>query len=115
MSNQMNIFKSNLLIFANKYKYELNNNPIFRAQFQSMCNSIGIDPLASKKGYWAELLGVGEFYFELAVQIVEICVATRNKNGGLIRLDELLFKIKKKRGLKPEDTSISEYKIINFI
>lgn len=45
-----------------------------------------MDPLASNKGFWAEVLGVGDFYYELAVQIVEICLATRDINGGLMAL-----------------------------
>lgn len=45
-----------------------------------------VDPLASNKGFWAEVLGVGDFYYELAVQIVEICLATRSENGGLMTL-----------------------------
>lgn len=45
-----------------------------------------VDPLASNKGFWAEVLGVGDFYYELAVQIVEICLATRSVNGGLMAL-----------------------------
>ena len=38
---------------------------------------------------WSELLGLGDFYYELGVQIVEACLATRSYNGGLIPLDEL--------------------------
>lgn len=45
-----------------------------------------VDPLASNKGFWAEVLGVGDFYYELAVQIVEICLSTRSVNGGLMAL-----------------------------
>ena len=37
-----------------------------------MCASIGVDPLASGKGFWSEMLGVGDFYYELGVQIVEV-------------------------------------------
>jgi EAP30/Vps36 family len=33
-----------------------------------MCS---VDPLASKKGFWSEVLGVGDFYYELSVQITE--------------------------------------------
>lgn len=29
-----------------------------------MCSSIGVDPLASGKGFWSDLLGVGDFYYE---------------------------------------------------
>ena len=54
-----------------------------------MCASVGVDPLASNKGVWAQLLGFGDFYYELGVQIVEACLATRAYNGGLIDLPAL--------------------------
>lgn len=38
-----------------------------------MCASIGVDPLSSGKGFWS-VLGIGDFYYELAVQIVEVCI-----------------------------------------
>lgn len=47
-------------------------------------SATGVDPLASNKGFWAEVLGVGDFYYELGVKIVDICMATRPVNGGLI-------------------------------
>lgn len=39
--------------------------------WRSMCVicDVGVDPLASNKGFWAQLLGVGDFYYELAVQV----------------------------------------------
>jgi len=36
----------------------------------------------ASKGFWAEMLGVGDFYYELGVQIVEVCLATSHRNGG---------------------------------
>ena len=39
-------------------------NPAFRSQFHEMCTKVGVDPLASNKGFWAELLGIGDFYYE---------------------------------------------------
>ena len=54
-----------------------------------MCANIGVDPLASNKGMWAQLLGFGDFYYELGVQVVEACLATRAVNGGLMDLESL--------------------------
>jgi ESCRT-II complex subunit VPS22 len=48
---------------------EIRADPAFRAQFHAMCASTGVDPLASNKGAWAQLLGFGDFYYELGVQI----------------------------------------------
>ena len=28
----------------------------------------------AKKGFWAQMLGFGDFYYELGVQIVEVCL-----------------------------------------
>ena len=66
---QLKLFKSNLEAFALSHKKEINSNPEFRRQFQQMCADIGVDPISSNKGFWASLLGVGDFYYELAVSI----------------------------------------------
>jgi hypothetical protein len=29
---------------------------------------------AANKGFWGELLGVGDFYYELGIEIIEICI-----------------------------------------
>jgi ESCRT-II complex subunit VPS22 len=69
-----------------------------------MCSAIGVDPLASSSGaggkdgggsFWAQMLGgsVNDFYFELAVKVVEVCGASRQENGGLIGVKEVKDKI----------------------
>ncbi|XP_005106633.1 vacuolar-sorting protein SNF8 [Aplysia californica] len=98
MGKQMEMFKHNLEEFATKHREDIRKDPEFRLQFQEMCASIGVDPLASSKGFWAEMLGVGDFYYELGVQIVEVCMATSKRNGGLIGLDELRRKVEASRG-----------------
>ncbi|CAG8631346.1 29780_t:CDS:2, partial [Racocetra persica] len=98
LKEQLQVFKTNLEEFARKYRKDIRKNPMFRAHFQKMCSNIGVDPLASNKGFWAEFLGVGDFYYELGVQIIEICLSTRGRNGGLIELDELKRQLVKMRG-----------------
>jgi len=73
--------------------------PSPNTQFNKMCAGIGVDPLASNKGFWAQLLGVGDFYYELAVQIIEICLLTRPLNGGLISLSDLTQRVRQRRKL----------------
>ena len=34
-----------------------------------MCASIGVDPLASNKGFWSNMLDIGDFYYELGSNI----------------------------------------------
>lgn len=46
MEKQMMLFSENLEKFAVNHKHQIKSNPIFRQQFQQMCKSVGIDPLA---------------------------------------------------------------------
>jgi len=98
IENQLEVFKKNLEAFAVKYKDQLKKDPEFRQYFNELCAKIGVDPLVSSKGFWGQLLGVGDFYYELGVQIVEICIQTRPMNGGLMDMDDALVALKKKRG-----------------
>lgn len=41
-------------------------------------------PLKAGKGFWSEMLGVGDFYYELGVQIIEVCLALKHRNGGVL-------------------------------
>ncbi|KAF3955399.1 hypothetical protein ACB098_06G040600 [Castanea mollissima] len=97
MKEQLATFRSQLEEFARKHKNDIRKNPAFRSQFHEMCAKVGVDPLASNKGFWAELLGIGDFYYELGVQIVEICLATRPHNGGLINLQELCILLRQRK------------------
>lgn len=71
--------------FAKKHKNAIQHDPEFRAKFLDMCAPLGVDPLSAEKGFWGNLLGIGEFYFELSVKVAEVCLASRSRNGGIIR------------------------------
>eukprot|EP00058_Branchiostoma_floridae_P006517 XP_002592005.1 hypothetical protein BRAFLDRAFT_79594 [Branchiostoma floridae] len=105
MSKQLETFQKHLEEFATKHKDDIRRNAEFRRQFQEMCAAVGVDPLASGKGFWSEMLGIGDFYYELGVQIVEVCLATKPRNGGK-RGDDLLRAIKKLKVLGSGFTAI---------
>ncbi|OBT62675.1 ESCRT-II complex subunit VPS22 [Pseudogymnoascus sp. 23342-1-I1] len=98
LSTQLSVFRSLLQQFAQTHAKDIRSNPSFRAEFGRMCAAIGVDPLASSSGagrgdggsLWSQLLGgsVNDFYFELAVRVVEVCGATREENGGLMTVGE---------------------------
>jgi len=108
VQEQITQFKENLEKFATKYKKNINKDPAFRKQFNEMCKSIGVDPLTSSKGFWAQLLGVGDFYYELGVQIIEVCMQTREVNGGLIDMDVLVNLLIKNRGPAAKEISAND-------
>jgi ESCRT-II complex subunit VPS22 len=105
VEEQLQLFRINLENFARKYKDNIRKDPSFRREFQIMCAKIGVDPLASTKGFWAEILGVGSFYTELGVQIVDACVSTRALNGGLIEMTCLIDTVQRMRGSNALDIS----------
>lgn len=80
-----------------------------------MCSSIGVDPLAGprKGGWWAEMLGMGDWQYELGVQIVDVCVCTRERNGGVIELGELVRMVSKLRGV--ESGAVTEEDVVRSI
>jgi len=97
LTEQMDAFRINLQEFAGKHKKEIRKNAAFRRQFQEMCAAVGVDPLQSSSNFWTKLLGVGNFYYELAIQIVEVCMATSHRNGGIMGINELLVRVKASR------------------
>jgi len=101
LHSQLDTFRSALLRFATTHRDSIKKDPNFRHAFQQMCATIGVDPLAGprKGGWWAEILGLSDWQYELGVQIVDVCVSTRERNGGLIEMGELVRLVSKLRGV----------------
>lgn len=93
LGSQMNEFRTNLEKFAEKHKKDIKKNGEFRRHFQQMCAVAGVDPLRSSANFWVKLLGVGDFYYELAIQIVEVFLSTNHRNGGIMSIEELLKRV----------------------
>ncbi|CEM37835.1 unnamed protein product [Vitrella brassicaformis CCMP3155] len=91
-------FRLKLQEFALKHRDRINKDPVFRQKFCEMCAAIGVDPLISSRGFWSRLLGVGNFYSELGVQVLTICMATRPQNGGILELSECCHRVRRLRG-----------------
>lgn len=54
-----------------------------------MCAPLGVDPLSTENSFWNKLLGMGDYYYELAVKVAEVCLASRSRNGGIISVQEV--------------------------
>ncbi|WFC99567.1 ESCRT II complex subunit Dot2 [Malassezia yamatoensis] len=103
LRKEISSFRRSLRSFALAHRKDLRQNPEFRHAFQQMCTSMLVDPLAghpsttaagSRLGkvgeLWNDLLGFSDWQHELGVQIVDVCVSTRQKNGGIISMNDLL-------------------------
>lgn len=109
LTQQMELFRTHLQEFASKHKKAIRKDPQFRKEFHSMCASVGVDPLQSSCGFWAKLLGVGDFYYELAIQVVEVCLAASHRTGGFMQIGELLRRVKDSRNVaKVKSTKTTE-------
>jgi ESCRT-II complex subunit VPS22 len=121
LQTQLSVFQSLLHNFALQHGDTIKSNPTFRAEFARMCNAIGVDPLAGsnvkgkngkggKGSWWAQMLDgdVNDFYFELAVRVVEVCRGSRGENGGLIGVEECRERVGKGRGIGG-GIDVSEY------
>ncbi|KAL1975882.1 hypothetical protein VTN31DRAFT_4274 [Thermomyces dupontii] len=104
LQTQLSVFQSLLHSFALEHASTIRSNQTFRAEFARMCHAIGVDPLAASnvkgKGsnggsFWTQILGgdMNDFYFEVAVRVVELCRETRSENGGLISVEECRKKV----------------------
>ena len=110
LQTQLNTFKTSLENFSINHKKDIEDNLEFRNQFTLMCAQIGVDPLSTPKpgsiqGMWSELLGLSDFYTSLAVQIVDICLSSKDLNGGLVNLEDLrrILTYKRKSNISNND------------
>lgn len=116
LQTQLSVFQQLLHQFSITHAKEIRSNPSFRAEFARMCNAIGVDPLVisggslkkpagKESGSWSQMLSGGsagsvhDFYYELAVRVVEVCKATRAENGGMMAVPEIAQRVQKGRGI----------------
>ena len=90
IKTQLQVFQNALITFRKQHAEELRSNPELWAKFNDICRSFGIDPLVISS------LGIGtkaarqEKYNQLALRIIEICRLTKNFNGGILSVQDLL-------------------------
>ncbi|OAA57220.1 ESCRT-2 complex, Snf8 [Cordyceps fumosorosea ARSEF 2679] len=108
LETQLSVFRTLLQQFAQTHAKDIRSDPSFRAQFARMCTAIGVDPLASSSSssssntnssVWGQLLGktVNDFYFDVAVRVVQVCGATRAENGGLVSLAQVRERVSREK------------------
>jgi ESCRT-II complex subunit VPS22 len=129
LQTQLSVFQNLLHSFALEHGSTIKSNPTFRAEFARMCNAIGVNPLTAsnvkRKGprrglvpglgdggsFWTQILGgdMNDFYFEVAVRVVELCRETRSENGGLIGVEECRKRVGKGKAIIGGGLEVSEF------
>ncbi|KAK6202786.1 uncharacterized protein RJT21DRAFT_118863 [Scheffersomyces amazonensis] len=117
LSTQLSVFQSALINFASEHGNEIKSNLEFRNKFTHLCNSIGIDPLELLlyTGSKNSKIRLDNFYIALAVRIIEVCQQTRDLNGGLISIKELLSILKENDSLQINITSNEIEKSLSYL
>jgi ESCRT-II complex subunit VPS22 len=109
MRTQLATFKTSLEQFAAAHRDDIRKDPAFRQQFHAMCANIGVDPLVSNKGgTWANKLGLGDFYYALAVTVLDVCKARRAFDGGFTELSLVLRHVQRRRGSSADPISAED-------
>jgi ESCRT-II complex subunit VPS22 len=110
--------KDELIDFTRNNQKKILQDPLFRLDFHCLCAQCNIDPISSGKNVFS-CFGVGKFYYELSIQVVDICYSTRNQNGGIIPMTELQRLLENMRQHKDKITvndimrAITKIKILN--
>ncbi|GAA5976918.1 hypothetical protein JCM10908_005677 [Rhodotorula pacifica] len=97
LSAQLATFQQALSRFSSQHRQQILSSPSFRTHFSQLCNELGVDPLGGgAKGLW-DKMGVGDWYYALGVQVVDVCLAKRERGGGLVAMDEVLQGVQRLR------------------
>ncbi len=83
--------QSSLKSIVMNQKKQLEKDEEYQKRFYKLCNDIGVDPFTQKKGFLSGLLNknLDEFYKQLGMRVLGVCLDTRYENGGLIKLSEI--------------------------
>lgn len=121
---QLDAFRTHLVAFATAHRTDIRADPKLRHEFQKMCAAIGIDPLAigaapptsaagggkwlsAAKGIVGDILGMSDWQHELAVQIVDVCASTRDLNGGMIAMHDLIARVQSLRTVTQDAAAVT--------
>ena len=107
--------QENMLKYADTYRQEISTNKEARAKFNNLCQDMGIDPVVSKKNIFGNVFG--DYYNEVAVQILRLCEKTKSTNGGLIKIADLVKIYNRtypKNQIEQEDVVKAQEKIKNL-
>lgn len=93
LESNLATFQSSLSTFSTRHRAKILSSPHFRQHFSQLCAELGVDPLGGgAKGLW-DKMGVGDWYYALGVQIVDVCLGARERGGGLVALDEVIHRV----------------------
>ncbi|SCU66215.1 EAP30/Vps36 family, putative [Trypanosoma equiperdum] len=95
IADQLESLEEQLRVLARKHKDEIKRDPVVRARFKQVSDSLGVDLISSKKNVFAGLLGLGDFYYGLAGKVVEACMKEQKFFGSYVPLARVVHVMNK--------------------
>ncbi|CAM37594.1 conserved hypothetical protein [Leishmania braziliensis MHOM/BR/75/M2904] len=95
IEDQLEELQAQLKTLAQNHKSDITEDPVVRARFRQLADSLGVDLLSSKKNVFADALGLGNFYYQLASRTVEACMRERKFCGAYVPLQRVQFFVQK--------------------
>ncbi|TPP50370.1 EAP30/Vps36 family protein [Leishmania donovani] len=95
IEDQLEELQAQLKALAQNHKSEITEDPVVRARFRQLADSLGVDLISSKKNVFADALGLGDFYYQLASRTVEVCMRERKFCGAYVPLQRVQFFVQK--------------------
>ena len=108
LADSIQLLEERLRTLAKKHEALIRRDPYVRKQFKILADSLGIDLLESRANVFSKTLGFGDYYYELSVRVIEICIHEKQYAGGLVPLQTVLRQLQKSR---PHD-HISEADVV---
>ncbi|CAG9582016.1 conserved hypothetical protein [Leishmania major strain Friedlin] len=95
IEDQLEELQAQLKALAQNHKSDITEDPVVRARFRQLADSLGVDLISSKKNLFADALGLGDFYYQLASRTVEACMRERKFCGAYVPLQRVQFFVQK--------------------
>lgn len=95
IEDQLEELQTQLQKLAHDHKSDIKEDPLVRARFRQLADSLGVDLISSKKNVFAGALGLGDFYYQLAGRAVEACMQERKFCGAYVPLQRVQFFVQK--------------------
>lgn len=123
VTEQLENLEAQLRQLAQRHKEEILRDPIMRARFRQLADSLGLDLLSSQKNVFSGALGLGDFYYRLAGKVIECCMNERKFCGSYVLLSQVVQQVGKNfNGLISEnekaptiDAKISEEDVLTAL
>lgn len=92
---QLETLEGKLRVLARDHADEIKKDPVVRARFRQLADSLGIDLISSKCNTFAGILGLGDFYYALSGKVVEACMKERRFCGSYVPLSRVIDVVQK--------------------